>query len=166
MKRIVLFYIVVVVLMMWTIKLNAFSQVPVNFSAEVNKEIYETVELVYRNTNEMRKSSLYVDVSEDKDYELAFMVDSRDVTRSDFTIMSLRQLTSSTYNNRLFVIRIDRDKKMYLIGEDNLLTVEDIIKKQSTILGFIREFKAEIGRKLYSRNIKEDAISRKFMELK
>lgn len=144
---------------MLSINLFAFSQVPVNFSAEVNKEIYETVELVYKNVGDMPMYK--VEVSEDKDYELAF-----DVTRSDFTIMILRQLTSTTYNNRLFVIRIDRDKKMYLIGEDNLLTVEDIIKKQSTILGFIREFKAEIGRKLYSRNIKEDAISRKFMELK
>lgn len=153
-------------LLVISINLFAFSQVPVNFSEEVKKEIYETVELVYKNTDEMRRTALYVEVSQDKDYEMSFMVDSRDVMRSEYTIMALKHLTSNTYNNRLFVIRIDRDKKMFLIGEDNLLTVEEIVKKQSTILGFIKEFKDELNRKYYNRNVKEDAILRKFMELK
>ena len=154
------------IVIMLSINLFAFSQVPVNFSAEVNNELFETVEMVYKNVGDMKRSAIYVEVSQDKDYEMSFMVDSKDVKKSEYTIMILRQLTSTTYNNRLFVIRIDRDKKMYLIGEDNLMTVSDIMKKQSTILGFIKEVKMELDRKFYNRNVKEEAILRKFMELK
>ena len=154
------------IVIMLSINLFAFSQVPVNFSAEVNNELFETVEMVYKNVGDMKRSAIYVEVSQDKDYEMSFMVDSKDVKKSEYTIMILRQITSTTYNNRLFVIRIDRDKKMYLIGEDNLMTVSDIMKKQSTILGFIKEVKMELDRKFYNRNVKEEAILRKFMELK
>lgn len=147
------------------LSLSVFSfadQQRVQFNKELSQEIYDTVELVYRSTEEMRRYSLYIEVADE--YELSFMVDKKNVRESEYTIMSLKHL-NSRFGDRMFVIRIDRDAKMYLIGDDNLLTVDDLIKKQDTILKLLKEYHNELTRRYDIKSNKINVVKDKFMKL-
>lgn len=147
------------------LSLSVFSfagQQRVQFNKELSDQIYKTVELIYKSTDEMRRYSLYIEVAEE--YELSFMVDKKDVRESEYTIMSLKHLNSK-FGDRMFVIRIDRDAKMYLIGDDNLLTVNDLMKKQDVILKFLQEYHDELSRRYDKKSNKVNVIIDKFMKL-
>lgn len=147
------------------LSLSVFSfadQQRVQFNKELSDQIYKTVELIYMCTDEMRRYSLYIEVADE--YELSFMVDKKDVRVSEYTIMSLKHLNSK-FGDRMFVIRIDRDAKMYLIGDDNLLTVDDLMKKQDVILKFLKEYHTELTRRYDIKSNKVNVIKDKFMKL-
>lgn len=150
-------------LLILSLSVFAFAdQVRVNFNKEVSFEIFNTVELIYKNTDDMRRYSLYIEVEDE--YEMSFMVDRKDARESEYTIMSLKHLNTSL-KDRLFVIRIDKDGKMYLIGDDNLLTVDEIIKKQDAILRMLKAYHSELMIRYDKKIGKENYIKDKFMKL-
>lgn len=140
----------------------------IKFNNELSNEIFETVDLVYLNTDEMKTSSLYILVSENKDYEVSFMVDRYEVEKSKYTLMSIRFINTnvSISKSTLFLIKIERDKSITMIKDDNnILSKSEILDKQDVILNFVKEYKNELNKIYKIKQNKKNDLKNKFMSL-
>lgn len=138
----------------------AFDVNPITLNKSLSNDIYDTVELVYKITDEMRRSSYYY---ENNDYEVVLLVDSRDVERSNYTVIFIRPVNSKLSDDNLITLRIERNGKMYLVG-DMLLNEEEILMKQDFINKLINECKMDMQIKKDKKDSRENSIKKRFME--
>lgn len=162
MKKIILSY-----LLLFNFVFGYDSYEKLNLNESLSKEIYETIDILYQNIEELYKSSLYIDVSENKDYELSLMVDNKDIVKSDFVLIGLlyKNTNKSIKDSQLFLIQVNKNKDISLSKEYSLLTKEEFLLKQDTILKLVKEYKDELlKRNKIKTNIKNE-FKEKFLKM-
>lgn len=140
----------------------------ISFNPSLSKELFETIELFYDSPEEIRKFSFYMDVSENKDYEISFLPDTLDSSKSKYTLFSLRyNNTNLSYSkSKLFVLRIDKNKNITIVHPDiNILNKSEILSKQDLILKFILETKLYLIKKQNIKNHQKEEIKNRFLNL-
>ena len=141
------------------------NSIEIKLDENLSSEIFETIDLVYKNTDEMRYNSLYIESILYPEYELTFTVDSKN-TESDYTMMFLRKVNARVADKNIFRLYIDRNKNILILQDYSLLTKEEILLKQYTILKIVREYKEELNRKYKIKLNKIDNSKRNFIELR
>lgn len=121
----------------------AFDVNQITLGKQLTNTIYETVDLAYMSTDEIYRSSYYY---ENDEYEVVVMLDSRDVERSNYTLIFIRPVNSKLSDDNLITLRINRDGKMYIVG-DMLLNENEILMKQDYINKLINECKLDMQAK-------------------
>lgn len=141
----------------------------IQLNKDLSEAIYETVDLVYANTGQLRKDSLYMPVSKEPEIEMVVSVDSIDATRSKFTLLGLQYAGHSrTYNttNRILTLFVDRQGKISINDRSEmLLTKKEILDKQKVILQFVEEYKKQLKPKVENYQKELDSQRDKFMRL-
>lgn len=138
----------------------------IKLNDKLSKEIYETVELVYLNIDDMKRTSLYFDVSENKDYEMNFYVESLNVEKSKYTYIGLKSLNNkdTLTKGRLFDLKINRNKTIEFVNYNTILSKEDVLSKQDLILKFVLECKEELLKRTKIKQNRQLNIKNKFLE--
>lgn len=147
-------------LLIMGINLFAFDVKPIILNQKLSNTIYDTVELTYKCIPDMRRSAYYY---ENDEYEVVVMVDSREVEKSNYTVIYIRPVNSRVSEDNLLSIRVDRNGKMYLVG-DMILSDKDIISKQEFINKLITECKNEMQYKKDKRDYKGNSVRQRFMD--
>lgn len=140
----------------------AFDVKQIILNKQLTNTIYDTVDLAYASTDEMRRNYYYY---ENNDYEVVLLVDSRVVERSNhnYTVIFIRPVNSKLSDDNLITIRIERNGQIYLVG-DMILNEEEILMKQDFINKLINECKTDMQAKKDKKDSRENSIKKRFME--
>lgn len=138
----------------------AFDVNQIILGKQLTNTIYETVDLAYASTDEIYRSSYYY---ENNEYKVVVMLDSRDVERSNYTVIFIRPVNSKLSDDNLMTIRIERNGQIYLVG-DMILNEEEILMKQDFINKLINECKTDMQSKKDEKDSRENSIKKRFME--
>lgn len=140
----------------------AFDVKQIILNKQLTNTIYDTVDLAYASTDEMRRNYYYY---ENNDYEVVLLVDSRFVERSNhnYTVIFIRPVNSKLSDDNLITIRIERNGQIYLVG-DMILNEEEILMKQDFINKLINECKTDMQSKKDKKDSRENSIKKRFME--
>lgn len=139
----------------------AFDVNQIILNKQLTNTIYDTVDLAYASTDEMRRNYYY----ENNDYKVVLLVDSRVVERSNhnYTVIFIRPVNSKLSDDNLITIRIERNGQIYLVG-DMILNEEEILMKQDFINKLINECKTDMQSKKDKKDSRENSIKKRFME--
>lgn len=141
----------------------------IQLNKDLSEAIYETVDLVYANTGQLRKGSLYMPVSKEPEIEMVLTVDSIDASKSKFTLLGIQYAGQSrTYNttNRILTLFVDRQGHISINDRSEmLLTKKEILEKQKVILQFVEEYKKQLKPKVENYQKELDSQRDKFMRL-
>lgn len=139
----------------------AFDVNQIILNKQLTNTIYDTVDLAYASTDEMRRNYYY----ENNDYKVVLLVDSRVVERSNhnYTVIFIRPVNSKLSDDNLITIRIERNGQIYLVG-DMILNEEEILMKQDFINKLINECKTDMQYKKDKKDSRENSIKKRFME--
>lgn len=139
----------------------AFDVKQIILNKQLTNTIYDTVDLAYASTDEMRRNYYY----ENNDYKVVLLVDSRVVERSNhnYTVIFIRPVNSKLSDDNLITIRIERNGQIYLVG-DMILNEEEILMKQDFINKLINECKTDMQSKKDKKDSRENSIKKRFME--
>ncbi len=138
----------------------AFDVNQITLGKQLTNTIYETVDLAYMSTDEIYRSSYYY---ENNEYGVVVMLDSRDVERSNYTVIFIRPVNSKLSDDNLITIRIERNGQIYLVG-DMILNENEILMKQDFINKLINECKTDMQSKKDKKDSRENSIKKRFME--
>lgn len=140
---------------------------------ELNKDladnIYETIDMVYANTNQLRKTSLYLYVSKNPDIEMVITADSSDPKRSKFTLLSMKYSGNSrriSTTDRILTLVIDRNGQISINENiEVLLTKKEILEKQNLIFQLVSNYKSQLKEKVEYDQKELDIQKDKFMKM-
>lgn len=148
-----------------------FSSTEIELKKELKNIMYETTNMIYQNIDQIppKYSSIYIEVSENKDYEISYMVGDKDLSKSKYTLIGVRLLTPHK-NQKLFLISLTKDGKFMLKDKEDdtfyeeILTKNDILSKQDFLIKIFKEYQNELQRRIDIKNNERNKIKDKFLK--
>lgn len=149
--------------------LFSYEKENIKFNDTLESAIFDTINLIYENPDVLRKSSLYIEVSQEPFLDLYFTVDYRERERSNYTLIGVKynkSVKGHYSTDRLFVISIEKDNKFEIFDtENNLLSKKEILEKQDLILKFVLKYREELKNRIYFKNEDKNVLKNEFMKL-